>query len=137
MVDRKHRVVVTGMGAVSPLGNDVASAWGAAVEGRSGIRSVTKFDASQFESRIAGEVKNFNPEEYIPAKELRRMDRFIHYAVAVCKQAAFQANLHVNDENANPSLGRLGNCKPSSPYRFSADHRRIRIGSCWAAPSAR
>src|SRR5439155_13979243 len=101
MVNGKRRVVVTGMGAVSPLGNDVASSWGAAVEGRSGIRPVTKFDASQFESRIAGEVKDFNPEDYIPAKELRRMDRFIHYAVVVCKQAALQGNLHVDEENAN------------------------------------
>ncbi|MFL5732298.1 MAG: beta-ketoacyl-ACP synthase II [Chloroflexia bacterium] len=101
MVDGKRRVVITGMGAVSPLGNDVASSWGAAVEGRSGIDLVTRFDTSQFESRIAGEVKGFNPEDYIPAKEIRRMDRFIHYAIAVCKQAAFQANMDINEENAN------------------------------------
>src|SRR3954453_21531783 len=101
MVDGKRRVVVTGMGAVSPLGNDVTSSWGAAIEGRSGIGPVTRFDASQFDTRIAGEVKGFNPEDYIPAKEIRRMDRFIHYAVAVCKQAAAHANMQINEENAN------------------------------------
>jgi 3-oxoacyl-[acyl-carrier-protein] synthase II len=101
MADGKRRIVVTGMGAVSPLGNDVASSWGAAIEGRSGIGPVTRFDASQFETRIGGEIKDFNPEEYIPAKEIRRMDRFIHYAIAVCKQAAAQANLQINEENAN------------------------------------
>lgn len=96
-----RRVVITGMGAVSPLGNDVETSWKAAIEGRSGLGHVTRFDASQFETRIAGEVKDFNPEEYIPAKEIRRMDRFIHYAIAVCKQAADQAKLHINEENAN------------------------------------
>src|SRR3954469_12886810 len=101
MGNHQRRVVVTGMGAVSPLGNDLESSWKSAIEGRSGITAVTRFDASQFDSRIAGEVKGFNPEEYVPAKEIRRMDRFIHYAIAVCKQAAFHANLTIDAENAN------------------------------------
>lgn len=101
MATEQRRVVVTGMGAVSPLGNDVETSWKSAVEGRSGVGLVTHFDASMFETRIAGEVKGFKPEQYIPPKEIRRMDRFIHYAIAVCKQAACQANLEITPENAD------------------------------------
>ncbi len=89
------------MGAVSPLGNDVETSWHAAIEGRSGISTVTRFDPTPFVSRIAGEVRGFRPEDYIPPKEIRRMDRFIHYAIAVCKQAACQANLQITEENAD------------------------------------
>jgi 3-oxoacyl-[acyl-carrier-protein] synthase II len=89
------------MGAVSPLGNDVETSWQAAIEGRSGIGPITRFDSDRFETKIAGEVRDFNPEDYIPAKEIRRMDRFIHYAIAVCKQAAAQANLEITEDNAN------------------------------------
>lgn len=96
----RRRVVITGMGAVSPLGNDVESSWRSAIEGRSGAGPITRFDPSQYETKIAAEVKDFNPELYVPAKELRRMDRFIHYAIAVCKQAAEQARLEVTEENA-------------------------------------
>jgi 3-oxoacyl-[acyl-carrier-protein] synthase II len=96
----RRRIVVTGMGAVTPLGNDVETSWRAAVEGRSGIGPITRFDATGYDTRIAGEVRNFNAEDYIPAKELRRMDRFIHYAIASAKQAIDQANLVVNEDNA-------------------------------------
>jgi 3-oxoacyl-[acyl-carrier-protein] synthase II len=96
----RRRIVVTGMGAVTPLGNDVETSWRAAVEGRSGIGPITRFDATGYDTRIAGEVRNFNAEDYIPAKELRRMDRFIHYAIASAKQAINQANLVVNEDNA-------------------------------------
>jgi 3-oxoacyl-[acyl-carrier-protein] synthase II len=95
----KRRIVITGMGAVSPLGNSVEASWQGAIEGRSGIGPVTRFDTTDYDVRIAGEVKGFNAEEYIPAKELRRMDRFIHYAVAVCKQAACDANFQITPEN--------------------------------------
>jgi 3-oxoacyl-[acyl-carrier-protein] synthase II len=99
--DERRRVVVTGMGAVSPLGNDVQSSWQAAIAGKSGIGPITRFDAARFDAKIAGEIRDFDAELYAPAKELRRMDRFIHYAVAVCKQAADQARLEVTEENAN------------------------------------
>src|SRR5512141_271849 len=101
MSSEQRRVVITGMGAVSPLGNDVESTWQAAIAGKSGAAPVTRFDASQFDTRIGAEVKDFNPELYIPAKEIRRMDRFIHYAIAVCKQAAAQADLQITPENAD------------------------------------
>ncbi|HET6261499.1 MAG TPA: beta-ketoacyl-ACP synthase II [Chloroflexia bacterium] len=100
MVQERRRVVVTGMGAVSPLGNDVETSWSGAIAGRSGVGPVTRFDPSAYASRIAGEVKGFNPEDYIPAKEIKRMDRFIHYAIAVCKQAAAQGDLQITPENA-------------------------------------
>ncbi|MEP6774119.1 MAG: beta-ketoacyl-ACP synthase II [Chloroflexota bacterium] len=99
--DVRRRVVITGLGAVSPLGNTVESSWQAAIEGQSGIGPITRFDSERFETKIAGEVRDFNAEEYVPAKELRRMDRFIHYAIAVCKQAAAQAKLEVTEDNAN------------------------------------
>ncbi|HKP51077.1 MAG TPA: beta-ketoacyl-ACP synthase II [Chloroflexia bacterium] len=96
----KRRVVITGMGAVSPLGNSVESSWQGAIEGRSGIGPITRFDTTRYDVRIAGEVRDFKPEEYVPAKEIRRMDRFIHYAVAVSKQAACHANFQITPENA-------------------------------------
>jgi 3-oxoacyl-[acyl-carrier-protein] synthase II len=101
MGNHQRRVVVTGMGAVSPLGNDVETSWRSAIEGRSGVTAVTRFEADDYDSRIAAEVKGFDPEQYVPPKEIRRMDRFIHYAIAVCKQAAFHANLKIDESNAN------------------------------------
>ena len=100
MENGRRRVVITGMGAVSPLGNDVESSWRGAIEGRSGVTTITRFDTTQYETRIAAEVKDFNTDEYIAPKEQRRMDRFIHYAIAVCKQAAAQAKLEVTPDNA-------------------------------------
>ncbi|MEO8289301.1 MAG: beta-ketoacyl-ACP synthase II [Chloroflexota bacterium] len=102
----RRRVVITGMGAVSPLGNDVESSWRAAIEGRSGIGPITRFDTARFETKIGGEIRGFNAELYAPAKELRRMDRFIHYAIGVCKQAAEQSGLEITAENA-PEIGVL------------------------------
>ncbi|HYP19016.1 MAG TPA: beta-ketoacyl-ACP synthase II [Chloroflexia bacterium] len=100
MENGRRRVVITGMGAVSPLGNDVESSWRGAIEGRSGVTTITRFDTAQYETRIAAEVKDFNTDEYIPPKEQRRMDRFIHYAIAVCKQAAAHARLEITPDNA-------------------------------------
>jgi 3-oxoacyl-[acyl-carrier-protein] synthase II len=75
-----RRVVVTGMGAVCPLGNTWPESWQALVDGRSGIRQLTQFDVSQFEVQIGGEVRDFHPEQTIPVKELRRMDKNAQYA---------------------------------------------------------
>lgn len=100
MDNGRRRVVVTGMGAISPLGNDVESSWQTAIAGRSGAGPITRFDASKYDTRIAAEVKDFNADLYVPSKEQRRMDRFIHYAIAVCKQAAEQARLEITPENA-------------------------------------
>jgi 3-oxoacyl-[acyl-carrier-protein] synthase II len=95
-----RRVVVTGLGCVSPVGNTVADAWNAILAGQSGISTITKFDATPFSTHFAGEVKNFNIEDYIPGKEARHMDTFIHYGVAAGMQAWQDSGLLVTEENA-------------------------------------
>jgi len=97
----KRRVVITGLGCVSPVGNSVAEAWDAIVNGKSGIATITKFDATPFSTRFAGEVKNFNVEDYMPAKDARHMDTFIHYGMAAGIQAFQDSGLVVTDENAD------------------------------------
>jgi 3-oxoacyl-[acyl-carrier-protein] synthase II len=98
---RERRVVVTGLGCISPVGNSVADAWAAITAGRSGIATITKFDATPFSTRFAGEVKGFNIEDYIPGKEARHMDTFIHYGMAAGMQAMQDSGLTVSDENAD------------------------------------
>lgn len=97
---RERRVVVTGLGCVSPVGNTIADSWAALIEGKSGIATVTKFDATPLSTRFAGEVKDFNVEEYIPGKEARHMDTFIHYGMAAGIQAMQDSGLAVTEENA-------------------------------------
>ncbi len=99
----KRRVVITGMGIVSPVGNTLATAWDNVVNGRSGIARITHFDAQQqgFTTTIAGEVKDFDASTYMPAKEVRQMDTFIHYGVAAGTQAWVDSGLAVTEENAD------------------------------------
>jgi 3-oxoacyl-[acyl-carrier-protein] synthase II len=96
----KRRVVITGMGIVSPVGNDLASAWDNITHGRSGIGPITHFDAGAYATRIAGEVRGFDPAAYIPAKEAKRMDPFIHYGVAAGLMALKDSGLEVTEANA-------------------------------------
>jgi 3-oxoacyl-[acyl-carrier-protein] synthase II len=91
---------VTGLGCISPVGNTVVDAWAALTEGKSGIATITKFDATPFSTRFAGEVKGFNIEDYIPGKEARHMDAFIHFGMAAGIQAVQDSGLVVTDENA-------------------------------------
>ncbi len=95
----KRRVVVTGLGMVSPVGNDLQTSWDALVSGRSGIARITKFDASTFGCQIAGEVKGFDVAAYMSPKEARRMDVFIHYGIAASIQAIKDAGIEVTDAN--------------------------------------
>jgi 3-oxoacyl-[acyl-carrier-protein] synthase II len=97
---RERRVVITGLGCISPIGNTIADAWTALIAGRSGIATITKFDATPFSTRFAGEVKGFNIEDYIPGKEARHMDTFIHYGMAAGIQAIQDSGLVVTEENA-------------------------------------
>lgn len=97
---KQRRVVVTGLGCVSPIGNFVTSSWEALLAGRSGIATITRFDASPFSSHFAGEVKGFNVEDYMPGKEARHMDTFIHYGMAAGMQAMQDSGLQVTEENA-------------------------------------
>jgi len=95
----KRRVVVTGLGIVSPVGNSVSAAWENILAGRSGISRITRYDASAYRSQIAGEVRDFQVTDYVPAKEVRRMDAFIHYGVAASAQALRDSGIEVTDAN--------------------------------------
>src|SRR5665811_1337047 len=99
-----QRVVVTGLGAVTPIGNDVPTTWAALLDGRSGAGPVTRFDASDLKTRIAAEVKDFDPTQYVDRKEARRMDRFLHFAAA----AAIQALADARFDMANYDPRRVG-----------------------------
>jgi 3-oxoacyl-[acyl-carrier-protein] synthase II len=96
----KRRVVITGLGIVSPVGNNVTTAWDNIINGRSGITPITRFDASVLPTRIAGEVKNFNPADWMSPKEVRRMDAFIHFGLAAAKLALDDAGFEINESNA-------------------------------------
>jgi len=95
-----RRVVATGMGLVIPTGIGVETAWKNVCEGKSGVGPLTRFDTNGFETKIAAEVKNFNPERYIDKKEIKKMDLFIHYAVAAAKEALEDARLVITPENS-------------------------------------
>jgi 3-oxoacyl-[acyl-carrier-protein] synthase II len=96
----KRRVVVTGVGIITPVGIGVEESWKGLIEGRSGIRKLTRFDASAFATQIAGEVEGFNPEDYIEPKEIKKMDRFIHLAIAASDMAVKDSGLKITDSNA-------------------------------------
>ncbi len=104
----RRRVVVTGLGLISPVGNTVAEAWANVVAGRSGIANITKFDASSFACKFAGEVKGFKVEDYFPAKDARHMDTFIHYGLAASIQAVRDAGLPTNDALSEEQAERIG-----------------------------
>ena len=99
-----RRVVITGMGAVTPLGIGVGPTWEAVLAGRSGVSLITKFDPAEFPTRFAAEVKGFHPEKYIDRKEIKRMDPFIHIAMASAHLAMEDSGL-VMDEELAPRVG--------------------------------
>lgn len=94
------RVVVTGVGMITPLGIGVQESWNGLLAGRSGIRKITHFDASNFPTQIAGEVEGFSAEDYIEPKEIKKMDRFIHLAVAAASMSLADSGLKITEENA-------------------------------------
>jgi 3-oxoacyl-[acyl-carrier-protein] synthase II len=96
----KKRVVVTGLGMITPLGIGVKDSWDSLIAGRSGIRRITHFDSSNFPTKIAGEVQGFKPEDYIEPKEIKKMDRFIHFAIAAATMAVDDSGLKITDKNA-------------------------------------
>ncbi len=104
----RRRVVITGLGLISPVGNTVAVAWANILAGRSGINNVTRFDASGLSCRFAGEVKDFNIEDYIPAKEGRHMDSFIHFGMAASMQAVQDSGLPTGDDLTEEQAERIG-----------------------------
>ncbi len=128
----KRRVVITGLGAVTPLGNDVASTWNQLIAGQSGIATISKFDASAISSQIAGEVKNFDVSEYIGQKEARTMDTFIHYGLAAGIQAFRDSGINVTEDNAErigviigSGIGGLPLIETNCESLFSKGPRRV------------
>ena len=97
----KRRVAITGIGILSPLGNDLASSWDGIVNGRSGIGPITHFDASAFATRISGSVKDFDPTLWIPAKDIKKMDPFVHYGVAAALMSIADAGLEIQGAEAD------------------------------------
>ena len=104
----RRRVVVTGLGLISPVGNTVAEGWGNILAGRSGIDRITRFDASAFSCQFAGEVKGFDVADYMSSKEARTMDRFIHYGLAASIQAVQDAGLPTGDQLTEEQAERIG-----------------------------
>ena len=100
MLDAGRRVVVTGLGLVTPLGNEVATNWQNLLAGRSGIATITRFDAGQLPVRIAGEVRNFDPLHYIEKRDIKKMDAFTHYALAAAQIAVDDAGLSIDADSA-------------------------------------
>jgi 3-oxoacyl-[acyl-carrier-protein] synthase II len=104
----RRRVVVTGLGCISPVGNTVDAAWSRLLAGKSGIDRISKFDASSFACQIAGEVRDFNVESYMSAKEARTMDSFIHYGIAAASQAVADAGLKTGEALGDEEATRIG-----------------------------
>lgn len=105
---RQRRVVITGLGCVTPVGNTTQESWANLLAGRSGITAVTRFDASGLNSRIAGEVKNFDPTPYFSSKEARSMDIFIHYGLVAAHEAVKDAGLPIKDAVPQALAERIG-----------------------------
>ncbi|NNF15394.1 MAG: beta-ketoacyl-ACP synthase II [Gammaproteobacteria bacterium] len=129
----KRRVVITGLGTVSPVGNSVEVAWQNVIAGRSGIGAIRSFDVEKFSTRIAGEVRDFDPAEYLDAKHIRKTDGFIHYGVAASKQAWADSGLSTESSDANrigvavgAGIGGISTIEANyEKYRASESPRRI------------
>jgi len=128
----KRRVVVTGLGALTPLGNSVDESWEGAIAGRSGIGAITKFDSSAFNSRIAGEIKNFDPLQFVDKKEVRRYDNFAIYSLAAADMAMADAALTISPEIAErvgviigSAIGGLATLEQEIKTLYKSGPRRI------------
>ncbi len=119
----KKRVVITGMGAITPIGNDVKAFWDALLEGKSGIGKITRFDAGEYDAQIAGEVKGFDPTAFIDKKEARRMDRFTQLAIAAAKMALTDSGMDLEKED----LARIGSFVGSGIGGMDTLHDQYKI----------
>jgi len=100
----KRRVVVTGLGIISPVGNDIPTAWDNVLHGRSGIGPITRFDCSEYSTRIGGSISDFEATDFVPAKDARKMDEFMHYGIAACRNAISDSGFEISEVNA-PRIG--------------------------------
>lgn len=128
----KRRVVVTGMGMLSPLGNNCASSWQAALAGKSGISAITAFDTSAYTTKFGGTIKDFDPSSWLPAKELKKMDPFLHYGIVAAIQAWQDAGLDI--ANSNPErigvamgsgIGGIGTIEQQHEILLTSGPRRV------------
>ena len=129
---KKRRVVVTGVGAVTPLGNDMKQHGQDIKEGKSGVGMLTRLDADQFAAKVAAEVKDFDIEKYIERKEARKMDRFTHYALAASIMAVEDANLTITEEIGlrtgvwiGSGIGGMETYEATISYLFKKGARRV------------
>ena len=106
----KRRVVITGVGAVTPLATGVEESWQKLCQGKSGVARITRFDPSGFKTQIAAELKDFHPEDFLDKKKIRRTDPFIHYAIAAARMALDDARLNINENNASRVGIVVGSC---------------------------
>jgi 3-oxoacyl-[acyl-carrier-protein] synthase II len=127
-----RRIVVTGLGTISPVGNDTGSAWDAVKAGRSGIGPLTAFDAERFSAKIAGEIRDFDVSDYLAPKDARKMDPFIHYGMAAAIQAIDDAGIESHPDNAErigvaigSGIGGIGQIEKNTEIVNSSGPRRI------------
>ncbi|MDZ7761028.1 MAG: beta-ketoacyl-ACP synthase II [Desulfovermiculus sp.] len=119
------RVVVTGLSALTPLGNNLEDSWKRLVAGKSGIGPITRFDCTDFNSKIAGEVKDFDPSQFIPRKQIQRMDRFNHFAVAGSTMLLQHGGLVIDPEKGSPEVGILIGCGLGGLETIEEFHSRL------------
>lgn len=112
----QRRVVITGMGLITPLGLNLSESWNGLVQGKSGIDKITAFDATAFDTKIAGEIKGFNPDEYVPKKEQKKMDRFIQLSLAATKMALDDSKIEFDDELKTRTGALIGVGMGGLPY---------------------
>lgn len=130
----RKRVVITGAGAVSPLGNTLQESWTAALNAKSGISDITKFDTTNFDVKFAGEVKNFSADIYIEKKEQKKMDLFIQYALAASQMAFEQSGLKITDENTQRTGVFIGSGLGGLPFIEEQHTRLIEKGPSRVSP---
>lgn len=128
----KRRVVVTGLGVLSPLGNDVAMTWAAALAGKSGIVPISAFDASGYNTRFGGTIKDFDPSSWLPAKEIKKMDPFLHYGIVAGLQAWQDAGITVTSDTAGrfgvamgSGIGGIGTIEQQHDVLLASGSRRV------------
>ncbi|HLU06996.1 MAG TPA: beta-ketoacyl-ACP synthase II [Woeseiaceae bacterium] len=120
----KRRVVVTGMGIISPVGNQLETAWENVREGRSGVAPIASFDASKFTTRIAGEVKHFDVEKYLQPRDARKIDKFMHYGIAASSDALADSGLEITAEN-NERIGVAMGAGIGGLHTIESNHRKL------------
>lgn len=128
----ERRVVITGLGAVSPVGNDVQTMWDNVVTGNSGIDYITRLNKDDFPAHVAAEVKDFDPTHFMEKKDARKMDLFTQYAVAASKMAIDDANLTIDENNANrvgvwigSGIGGMGTLEDQHTKFMEKGYRRV------------